>query len=25
VRDDGERLALGSGEVQLQLPSSLPR
>jgi BirA family transcriptional regulator, biotin operon repressor / biotin---[acetyl-CoA-carboxylase] ligase len=25
VRDDGERVALGSGEVQLQLPSSLPR
>jgi BirA family biotin operon repressor/biotin-[acetyl-CoA-carboxylase] ligase len=25
VREDGERLALGSGEVQLQLPSSRPR
>jgi BirA family biotin operon repressor/biotin-[acetyl-CoA-carboxylase] ligase len=25
VREDGERLALGSGEVQLRLPSSLPR
>ena len=25
VRDDGKRVALGSGEVQLQLPSSRPR